>query len=149
MAVAHTLTCRNEKVVGVSWQRKNMWTPAQPLRVGLSATVSWCRTECKSQRRKEYLWESSDLMSSQRSSSVRHECHNSWSCVRVSWQKRQHDSSPRCTKSVIVVRVEEKGGAGGEEMNETKAIFSFCFSEDAFVKKKNSDRLKKTMERAE
>lgn len=28
-----------------------------------------------------------------------------------------------------------KGGAGEEEMNETKAIFSFCFSQDEFVKK--------------
>lgn len=41
-----------------------------------------------------------------------------------------------------------KGGAGEEEMNETKAIFSFCFSQDEFVKK-FSDRLKKTIERAE
>lgn len=41
-----------------------------------------------------------------------------------------------------------EGGAGGEEMNETTAIFSFCFSEDEFVKK-ISDRLKKTIERAE
>ena len=28
-----------------------------------------------------------------------------------------------------------KGGTGREEMNETEAIFSFCFSEDEFVKK--------------
>lgn len=41
-----------------------------------------------------------------------------------------------------------KGGAGGEEMNETKAIFSFSFSQDEFVKKFQID-LKKTMERAE
>lgn len=40
-----------------------------------------------------------------------------------------------------------KGGAGEEEINETKAIFSFCFSQDEFVK--ISDRLKKTIERAE
>lgn len=33
-----------------------------------------------------------------------------------------------------------KGGAGrGVEMNETKAIFSFCFSEDEFVKKFQKD----------
>lgn len=35
-----------------------------------------------------------------------------------------------------------------EEMNETTAIFSFCFSEDEFVKKFRKD-LKKTIERAE
>lgn len=28
------------------------------------------------------------------------------------------------------------GGVAGEEMNETKAIFSFCFPRDEFVKKK-------------
>lgn len=39
-----------------------------------------------------------------------------------------------------------EGGAGREEMNETKAIFSFCFSEDR-VCQKISHRLKKTIER--
>ncbi len=28
-----------------------------------------------------------------------------------------------------------KGGADGEEMNDTEEIFSFCFPQDEFVKK--------------
>lgn len=40
---------------------------------------------------------------------------------------------------VIVVGAAVKGVAGGKEMNETKAIFSFCFSEDEFVKKFHID----------
>lgn len=41
-----------------------------------------------------------------------------------------------------------RGGTGRKKMNETKAIFSFCFSQDEFVKK-IPDRLKRTIERAE
>lgn len=39
-----------------------------------------------------------------------------------------------CHCDAVVVMV--KGGAGRKEMSETKAIFSFCFSQDEFVKKK-------------
>lgn len=35
-----------------------------------------------------------------------------------------------------VAAVVVRGGTGRKKMNETKAIFSFCFSQDEFVKKK-------------